>query len=237
MAEETTVQEVPKLPTREELAATNLTKRNQEFMHQVTKLVTDVDKQGKLVQDIQAKLLVGQQSGQTAKQLFDTPANALGLVQKEQAKQQNPASNYAKYSLWQLTLDNGLAFFMLFAFMFGLMLSFGGSNYQQSAGAAGIVSLILTAVIGGFLFAVVTKNMARQGVNKFVKILTSIIIFIAWFAMYMLLAMLPNTINPVLPGWIYIILAILAFIGFRYWRSRTGIQGGFLGGGSSRSVK
>lgn len=239
----------PKLPTRAELAESGLTKRNQEFMHKVTQLVTDVEKQGTLVDEIQAKLLTGQKSGKTAQQLYGTPAEALGLVVKHDAKQSkaNPvvesrreqSAAYARHPWWMLAVDNSIAFFMLFNFMFGVMLMFGGRSYQQQAGSAGLVSLILTAVLGGMFYAGATKLMINPKGSKWVKILSAVVLFVLWFAIYMLLSFLPRVINPIMPGWIYIILAIIAFFSFRYWRGRTKMAGGFLGsmGQQARNAK
>jgi uncharacterized membrane-anchored protein len=222
--------QVTSLPTRADLAASGLSNKNQEFMAHVLKMVTDEAKQAPLVAEVQEKLLEGQRSGQTARQIYGTPAEALGLAAKERTVDARPTSAiYASYPLWMLSVDNMMAFLMMFAAMFGIM-GLASSSTMQAGTAAGIVSLIMTALIGGFAFAVVSKIMASTNVSRFVKFSSAIAIFFVWFGLYMLLAMLPKAINPVLPAWFYIALAVLVFVVFRVWRTRTKIVGGFLGG-------
>ena len=42
----------------------------------------------------------------------------------------------------------------------------------------------------------------------------------AWILVYMLVAFLPNAINPVLNAWAYLILGVAAFFGDVYFRQR-----------------
>ncbi|AOT55674.1 DUF1129 family protein [Weissella soli] len=219
----------PVFPTRADLAASGLTKRNQNFVYAVTKLATNEKTQAPVIADIAAKLLAAQKKGTTAQQLFGTPAEALGIQVNETAQRTRPANNYANVKYRDLAIDNTLTFLMLFSFMFGLTLLFSKVGNAQGAGAAGITSLILTSVTGGLLFALVTKLMADDKIKRFYRIIGSILAFVLWFGIYMLLSILPAVINPVLPGWLYITLAVAAFFGFREWRKRTGISGGFLG--------
>ncbi|GAK30079.1 putative membrane protein [Weissella oryzae SG25] len=237
MTEATEEKTVPTLPSRAELAASGLTKRNQEFMHQVVELVTETS-QAALVAEVQTQLLAGQKTGQTAKQIFGSPAQALGLVKKvasEDNSELTPNQIYAAHPLWQLIVDNALAFGMLFMVMFGFMLMFSNVS-RESAGAAGLVSLIGTAVFGGLFFSIVTKIMAAKEGSKLVKFGGAILLFLLWFGIYLGLAALPAIINPILPGWVYLVLAVITFFGFRYWRVRTKLVGGFMGG-ARRPVK
>src|SRR5699024_4951489 len=139
------------------------------------------------------------------------------------------------YGFWPLAVDNAIAFFMMFSFMFGLTLIFSGmkSSADGSAGAAGITSLILTSVLGGIFFSAVTLTLAPRRDGKHVSFLKKASVtvgsFAIWFLAYLGFAFLPPVINPLLPGWVYLVIAALAFVGFRYWRSKTGIKGGFLG--------
>jgi len=221
------------LPTRQDLATSGLSNRNQDFIWQMVQLVEGDTTKAGLIAEVGAKLLDGQKTGATAKQLFNTPAEALGF--KEVAvKSEEAARGYASYGFWPLMFDNALAFFMMFSFMFGLTLLFSKANQQGSAGAAGITSLVLTSLLGGALFAIVTQVLApsKDGTKTagWIKVVVSVAAFVGWFLAYMGFAFLPAIINPLLPGWVYLVLAVVAFIGFRFWRVKTGMQGGFLGG-------
>ena len=226
----------PTLPSRADLATSGLTKRNQAFIWQMVQLVEGDESKATLIAEVGAKLLDGQKTGTTARQLFNTPAEALG--RKANATEATPAPGYATYGFWPLLVDNAIAFFMMFSFMFGLTLLFSKASQTGSAGAAGITSLVLTSLLGGFFFAVVTMTLApkKDGSKTpvLLKILISVGAFVLWFLAYLGFSYLPAVINPLLPGWLYLVFAVIAFIGFRFWRVKTGIQGGFLGGSTRR---
>ncbi|WP_419153984.1 DUF1129 family protein [Weissella viridescens] len=233
-------QAVPALKTHAELAESGLTKRNQEFMWQVQSAANDEQINAGLVAEIESNLLEAQKSGATAKQIYGTPENALGIKTKE-VQQSNSAQqasiNYAANGFWKIAVDNSFVFFMMFSLMFGIMLLFSAKQVTasgQNVGQLGVTALILTSITGGVFFAGWTMLMApnadgqRRGV--IIRILGSLAIFAAWFGCYMGFGFLPAVINPLLPGWIYLVLAGLSFLGFQWWRRKTGMQGGFLGG-------
>ena len=222
------------LPTRQDLATSGLSNRNQAFIWQMVQLVDGDTTKAALIAEVGAKLLEGQKTGATAKQLFNTPAEALGFKAAATTETEQEGRGYASYGFWPLMFDNALAFFMMFSFMFGLTLLFSKANQEGSAGAAGITSLVLTSLLGGALFAIVTQIFAPSKDGKktagWIKVIVAVVAFVAWFLAYMAFAFLPTVINPLLPGWVYLVLAVVAFIGFRFWRAKTGMQGGFLGG-------
>lgn len=223
------------LPTRAELAATGLNKRNQEFVYQAAELVTDEKLGLPLIQKIYDELLVHQKQGRTAKQIYGTPEAAMG-IQVEALKHETQANPYADSNYWDLAVDNMLTFLMLFAVMFGITLLFQ-KDATVNAGAAGVTSLALTSIIGGLIFALITKIMARQDLGRFMRIMAAILAFVLWFMIYMLVSLLPAAVNPVLSGWFYLVVSAIAFFGFRAWRKRTGIVGGFMGASQAQNRK
>ncbi|WP_259703534.1 DUF1129 domain-containing protein [Weissella paramesenteroides] len=223
----------PTLPTVQELATSGLTNRNQEFIRQMVILANGDESKAQLITEVGAKLLTAQKTGVTAKQLYNSPAEAMGL--KTEAEKSDDNRGYASYGFWPLAIDNAIAFFMMFSFMFGLTLLFSGvkSSSAGSAGAAGITSLVLTSILGGIFFSAVTLTLAPRRDGKHVsfwkKTIVTVGAFAIWFLAYLGFAFLPAVINPLLPGWVYLVIAVIAFLGFRYWRAKTGIKGGFLG--------
>lgn len=223
--------------SRAELAASGLTKRNQEFMWQVQEQASDDQLQAGLLAEIQANLMAGQKKGQTAKQLYGTPQAALGLQTKTYVEDHSQPS-YASYGFWPIVIDNTLVFFMMFSLMFGLMLLFSGKQLaasgQAGLGSFGVLALCLTAITGGLFFGSWAMAVAPRKGSKprgwLYRIVVTLLLFGAWFLCYTTFAYIPLTINPILPGWIYLIFAGIAYLGFRKWRQKTGMQGGFLGG-------
>lgn len=235
-------QAVPKLKNRDQLAESGLSKRNQDFMWQVQSLASADQVNTGMVADIEAQLLAGQKTGQTAKQIYGTPKQALGQEIKEVQQGQNQGANYAANGFWNIAIDNTFVFLMMFSLMFGVMLMFSSEQIVSEgaqASSLGITALILTAVSGGGLFAAWTLLMAPakngQKTSIWLRILGSLLIFATWFILYMAFGLIiPSVINPILPGWIYLIVAGTSFIGFQWWRRKTGMQGGFLGGANRK---
>lgn len=238
--EETTEVSYP-LQTRADFAASGLSKRNQEFIWDVQSQATEAQQKAGLVAQVQEQLLAGQKAGRTARQIFGTPQQALG-VETKKALDNTPERGYASYGFWAIAIDNALVFFAMFTGMFGLMLLFSGQKMlaegQQNIGSFGITALILTAVSGGLFFAAWSIMVApRQDGSQrsmWFRLAATIILFGAWFMAYMSFSFIPLAINPILNGWIYLALAGLTYLGFRRWRQTTGIKGGFLGGNQSR---
>ncbi|MCM0582484.1 DUF1129 family protein [Weissella diestrammenae] len=219
-----------KMPTRQDLATSGLSKRNQQFVYAVVTLVSVPEKQLPLVQNIQNELLAGQKVGKTARQIYGTPEAALGITASAQQKTKATGMAYANYKFGDLAIDNTLTFLMLFSLMFGITLLFQKTGTaSQNPGAAGLTALIITAGLGGILFAFITKLTTASTINRWLRIVTAILAFILWFAIYLLVSLIPKGINPILPGYVYLIIAVVTFFGFRAWRKRTGITGGFLG--------
>ncbi|AIG66129.1 DUF1129 family protein [Weissella tructae] len=238
--EETTQASYP-LQTREDFAAAGLSNRNQEFMWDVQSQATEAQRNSGLVAQVQSELLAGQKTGQTARQIFGTPQQALGLETKK-AQENAPERGYASYGFWPIVVDNALVFFGMFTGMFGLMLLFSGQQMlesnQQNVGSFGLTALVLTAVSGGLFFGawsmIVAPRQDGSQRSMWFRLAATIVLFGAWFICYMSFAFIPRTFNPILDGWIYLALAALTYFGFRRWRQATGIQGGFLGGSQRR---
>lgn len=227
--------EATTMPTHSELAASGLSKRNQKFVYQAIELVENDGQYVSLIQKMETDLLEGQKVGKTAKQIYGTPAEALGMEAKAQ-ETQSQGTVYSDFGYWDLAFDNMLTFLMLFSAMFGITLLFQ-KDASVNAGAAGILALALTSICGGLLFALITKIMARRDLGRVLRVLSAILAFALWFLIYMLASVLPKVINPVLPGWVYLIVAVVAFAGFRFLRKKTGIVGGFMGGSQVSNKK
>jgi len=229
--------------THHELSDQGLTKRNEEFMFQLGKqldaLNAKADKKAQVIEETMTALVEGQKKGTTAKQLFGTPtAYAAEIVNGPVRRGPQPQSSYKL-----LALDNGLMFFNIFAFMFGLMSVFSPKSMAaDQTGTSGILAIILVAISGGLLFAWVTKALspAKKGEEKkpvWYKILSVVAALVAWIAIYFAASLLPGMINPTLPGIAYIVLAVLGFLADMYVRRRYNIVGGAFAGGQNQQAR
>jgi uncharacterized membrane-anchored protein len=229
--------------THHELSDQGLTKRNEEFMFQLGKQLdaqgAKPEKKTQAVEETLTALIEGQKTGTTAKQLFGTPtAYATEIVKGPVHRGPREQSSYKL-----LALDNGLMFFNIFAFMFGLLSLFSPKSMAANqTGTSGITAIILVAVSGGLLFAWVTKVLspAKKGEEKkpvWYKILSVVAALIAWVAIYFAASLMPTVINPTLPGIAYVVLAVLGFLADMYVRRRFNIVGGAFAGGQTQQSK
>ncbi|QAR22862.1 DUF1129 domain-containing protein [Limosilactobacillus fermentum] len=220
-----------------------LTRKNEDFMYQLNK---QLDAQGAtaeaktaLLEETMTALLEGQKTGQTAKGLFGTPtkyADELLHPKKTPAEQQQTSTVL-------MSVDNGLMFFAIFTFMFGLIGLMQPSTLKLAQhGSVGLVAIILVAVAGGAAFGFVNKillptvdeNGKQHRRPLWLRIVLVLGALMAWILVYMLVAFLPNAINPVLNAWAYLILGVAAFFGDVYFRQRYHIVGGFWGSSANR---
>ncbi|MCT3441784.1 DUF1129 family protein, partial [Limosilactobacillus fermentum] len=98
------------------------------------------------------------------------------------------------------------------------------------------------AVAGGAAFGFVNKillptvdeNGKQHRRPLWLRIVLVLGALVAWILVYMLVAFLPNAINPVLNAWAYLILGVATFFGDVYFRQRYHIVGGFWGSSANR---
>lgn len=236
-----------KVEQHSSLSNHGLTRKNEEFIYQLNKQlaaqgVKEETKQ-KTIADTINQLKEGQKKGQTAKQLFGTPtAYVYKLNHPDRTKVM--ASNNSPYYL--LALDNGLMFFSIFAFMFGLLAVMNPASVspQYHYGSSGITALVLIAVSGGLLFGYISVLMQPykdpetgqyKNRNWIFKIIMITITFLLWIGIYILVGLLPNSINPQPTKWVYLILAVVVFSADLWLRAHFHIVNNVFG--SSRQAR
>ena len=206
-----------------------LTRKNEEFIYQLSKQLNRQgvakEKQPAMIQETINKLLEGQKKGQTAKALLGTPT-----AYANELKHPKPTSEAVrKESFKLLAVDNTLIFFSIFTFMYGLMYVLSPAAFKFNRnGSAGITAILLVAIIGGLLFSYVLLQIRPQAKKKrplIWRILIIVIALVAWLLLYMLASMLPNAINPVLNGWLYIVFGVAGFGGDVYFRNHFHVMG------------
>lgn len=214
------------------LSEYGLTRKNEDFMYQLNKQLdakgVKADKKQEYMTQTINELKEAQKVGKTAKALFGTPtAHAEELVNPKKpadSEQQNT-------NVWMLALDNGLMFFAIFAFMFGLIgiINPRSLNPNGHIGNSGLTAILLVAVAGGLVFGYIAKIMQPYKDPKtgkmvsrslWYRILMIVLAFIVWIGIYTISAVLPNSINPQLNKWVYIVLGVVVFGGDLYLRTR-----------------
>ncbi len=209
-----------------------LTRKNEEFIYQLNKQLDakgiPADKKSDYLDKTIAKMQAGQKQGKTAKTLFGTPtayAEELTNPKKKETEVQG-TSNFGL-----LALDNGMMFFAIFSFMFGLISFMNPSSLSPNGhyGSSGLTAILIIAIAGGLLFGYIAKIMAPSKDPKTGKMVQRslwarigmiVLAFVIWIGIYTLAGFLPNSINPQTNKWVYILLGIIVFGADLYLRTR-----------------
>ncbi|EHS86236.1 hypothetical protein PS3_21944 [Limosilactobacillus gastricus PS3] len=215
-----------------------LTRKNIDYMIQLNKQLdlqgADPDAKATMLEQTVMKLTESQKQGTTARTLLGTPTEYA-----DQLIHPAPSAKQVERSAsGLLAIDNALMFFAIFTVMFGIMGLSQPKSLASSNGNAGIVSILIVSIVGGLLFGYMTRLLTstkdpktgkRTGYPLWLRALLVVVAFVVWVAIYGLSAFIPKTINPVLNGWVYIVLAVVAFFGDMYFRRRYNVVGGFMG--------
>ncbi|QBO36408.1 DUF1129 domain-containing protein [Periweissella cryptocerci] len=216
-----------------------LTKRNEDFMFQLNK---HLDASGMVggdkrvaLEEVVEELKAGQKAGKTAKQLYGTASEKAASI--NQPKRQGLSGNNKGF--WPNAIDTALMFFAMFSLVFGISMMTAKGN---TGATYGIVGLLLTAISGGLIFAYIQGILAPANPDNrkpiWFRIVITILAVLIWMAFYgVSFTVIPKALNPGLPGFVYIILAVIAFVGFILERRVTGISGGMFGGPSNNVKK
>lgn len=209
---------------------TELTKRNADFMYRLRKEVkesklNDQERSEALI-DTETRLLEAQKTGKTAKQLFGTPTERLKEIVEGPKKAKTEAQNN---NMWIRALDNALIFAALFAAMYAIMMLIQPASIKATPGPSGILAILLTSIVGGIGMAYVYRVLGPEQKTRpsmWKQAGIAVVAILLWIVFYMSFAMLPNAINPTLPIYGYVILAVAAFGGRWYLRRKFHIVGG-----------
>ncbi|WP_373842459.1 DUF1129 domain-containing protein [Limosilactobacillus sp.] len=217
----------------------HLTRKNEEFMYQLNKQLdrqgVASEKQPAMLKETAEQLVAGQKKGKTAKTLFGTPTD-----RAKELKHPKPSTQHmTRRSIKLLAIDNTLIFLSIFTFMYFLMFWLSPLAMRSSrAGSSGITAILLVAILGGILYGYVAMQLqpTRNKDGKWVqtkpmwfRVLTVAFGLVAWLAVYMLVSLLPNIVNPRLNRWVYLIIAVAAFVGDIVYRRKYHVTGGFYG--------
>lgn len=231
-----------------DMSQSKLSRKNNEFIYQLNKQLQkkgfDEAKRQQALGQAKQRLLDEQSKGHTAKQIFGTPtAYAEELANPKKKEEDVPANS----QYWLLAIDNGLMFLAIFAFMFGVLALMNPASLSRAGhyGNSGILAIVIVAVIGGALFGYIAKIMApfKDGNGKWhrhgtvYKVVAIVLAFMLWIGAYFLTSGLPNSINPQLNKWAYLILGVIVFSGDLWMRAHFHIQNNVFGGSRQNQRK
>ncbi|GMA48166.1 DUF1129 domain-containing protein [Tetragenococcus muriaticus] len=206
-----------------------LTKRNQQYIFDLNKALdaANLSEEEKVqaLHEMLPVLVQEQSTGRTARQLYGTVSERTEQILATPSNNQDNTTN--PVLMW---VDNTLLILGVFGLMMGIIGLFSNQNNQ----VYGIITLILMAMVGGWVFYLMYKYMyqyERPGADKSQrpKLWKSILILIAsffvWTAVISLSALLPGAINPVLDPFFLVLLGGAALLLRYYLKKKYNIVG------------
>jgi uncharacterized membrane-anchored protein len=202
-----------------------LTNKNREYMMTLNRKLDDAgfpEDNKTLVFNDMLKNIVSQQANHlTARKLYGTATDqARYLTESDHADMTGPVE---RSESWKIYLDGALLLGGMFAVITGISYLVG----NQEAGL-GLITMILNFLLGGLAVMVITKYAPQPGVKGgFIKyIVATTITMLTWIILMAFgTALLPQALNPMIPGSITLVIGVVAFAAKWYLKKKLNIQG------------
>lgn len=192
-----------------------LTAKNSEYVHNVTKQLMLLGKSDEEIKTILAeilpKIIEGQKEGILARKLLGAPMEFATQYKPEEdkVKRQETAKNESPFLMW---LDSALLFFGVISVVMGLM-----GLFQPQASVYGLLTTLASSALAGlvmyWMYKYFYSTQRPQKKGKGFAMLA--VAMVAWAGVSVLVALLPKSINIVLAPYITIILGA-AVMGIRF---------------------
>lgn len=192
-----------------------LTAKNSEYVHNVTKQLMLLGKSDEEIKTILAeilpKIIEGQKEGILARKLLGAPMEFATQYKPEEdkVKRQETAKNESPFLMW---LDSALLFFGVISVVMGLM-----GLFQPQASVYGLLTTLASSALAGLVMYWMYKYFysAQRPQKKGKGFAMLAVAMVAWAGVSVLVALLPQSINIVLAPYITIILGA-AVMGIRF---------------------
>ncbi|MDG6113187.1 DUF1129 family protein [Lactococcus formosensis] len=192
-----------------------LTAKNSEYVHNVTKQLMLLGKSDEEIKTILAeilpKIIEGQKEGILARKLLGAPMEFATQYKPEEdkVKRQETAKNESPFLMW---LDSALLFFGVISVVMGLM-----GLFQPQASVYGLLTTLASSALAGLVMYWMYKYFysAQRPQKKGKGFAMLAVAMVAWAGVSVLVALLPKSINIVLAPYLMIILGA-AVMGIRF---------------------
>ncbi|MFK4946975.1 DUF1129 domain-containing protein [Lactococcus formosensis subsp. formosensis] len=192
-----------------------LTAKNSEYVHNVTKQLMLLGKSDEEIKTILAeilpKIIEGQKEGILARKLLGAPMEFATQYKPEEdkVKRQETAKNESPFLMW---LDSALLFFGVISVVMGLM-----GLFQPQASVYGLLTTLASSALAGLVMYWMYKYFysAQRPQKKGKGFAMLAVAMVAWAGVSVLVALLPKSINIVLVPYLTIILGA-AVMGIRF---------------------
>lgn len=166
------------------------------------------------VNSLLVEIVIAQKNGQPAYILF-------GKSPIEEAQELlHPKKEIKPTKFWQRAVDSGLLYLVIFTAIVGI--SALASQKETATNQFGIVTLLSVGALFGVLMTYYNDLLGGKARPKFWKIILGglgiMAILVAWITWWQMPFMKP--VNPALPGWADLVIAAVAYLGRRVFRTR-----------------
>ncbi|MCL2676315.1 MAG: DUF1129 family protein [Streptococcaceae bacterium] len=201
-----------------------LTSKNNEYIHSVTKQLMIANKSDEEIKGILGEILPqiieNQNKGILAKKTFGSPTEFVSKYENKQNAPQKPTEkNESSLLMW---IDSSLLIFGL------LVLYIGGLGlFSPKSQTYPISTAIVSSLTGGFVLVMLyrffySKNSGTEGRGKKMGILFALMI--VWGGLTFLTGVIPRSINPLFNSYVALVLGAIALVGRYFLKRKYNIQ-------------
>lgn len=193
-----------------------LTAKNSEYVHAITKqlmLVGKSDEEVKAILDeILPQIIEGQKSGILARKLLGTPTEFTSQYEEKKTKAKEKVATEKNESPVLMWLDGALLFFGFISLFNGVM-----GIFEPKRSLYGLLTTMLASVLAGLVLYFMYKNFYSENAEKktWKTWVLMIVAVVAWVGVFSLSVFIPASINIVPPAYVVLIIGAIA-IAVRY---------------------
>ncbi|MBP2058148.1 putative membrane-anchored protein [Lactobacillus colini] len=219
-----------RLETEAELKNTNpeqlrqkLSNKNADYIFRLEKAMRDNEKLAgeqvdNAINSILPEIIIAQYKGMPASTLYrQSPTEKAHELAHPKAK---PVES----KFWMQIVDNVLLYLTFFLGMFGVVQLFMPKSKDSQSSEMGIITMLSVAILFGIIMAYYNNMLARDKEDRpaiWKMIAIAAVVLMAVF-LWITFTSLPvfRPFNPIINPWIEIILAVLAFLGRRFFKQK-----------------
>ncbi|MGX4645486.1 MULTISPECIES: DUF1129 family protein [Holzapfeliella] len=198
-----------------------LTKRNEEYIYRVEKFLQaqklTADQAQEKVNEHLEEIVQEQRKGRPANKLYGPASQFANQLLNKKARPEG--ASYADYPYWQLAVDSGLFYGVMFAALLGIMSLFTSSRPESNQ--FGVLSILMIAILFGVMmpyYNIVMQKPKSERPKLWKLLLYFLLCILIYMGLTTLTVYLPAVINPRPSAVGFIILAVILFAvryGFR----------------------
>ncbi|MFC4653033.1 DUF1129 domain-containing protein [Lactococcus nasutitermitis] len=195
-----------------------LTAKNSEYIHAVTKQLMVIGKTDEEVKtilaDILPQIIEGQKTGILAKKLLGTPQEFIQKYEPEKKAGKTTKTSNENTNPVLMWLDSSLMLFGAITAISGVLGLFS-KKYQTY----GLTTTVIMAAVAGIVMYMMYRFFYSQEATtrkwNWKNMFLVVAVVLVWGVLTAVTAMLPRALNPIVNSYVSIVLAVLAF-GIKY---------------------